>query len=216
MNTDTVRLSGHSHLIVRQRHEVAEWLGFETRNKYEVSTRDGQSIAFAAEQQKGILGFFFRQFLGHWRAYDIHFYSPNRQPFLIAHHPFRVFFQRIEVTDHFGKFLGAVQQRFSIFSKKFEIENEVGSVIMEVSSPIWRVWTFRFMRNGNQVASVQKKWSGLFTEVLTDKDNFLVEMTDNRLTENERRLMLAAALFIDLKYFEKKAGGGGIGRLFQD
>lgn len=207
-------LTGHTHFIVKQRYEVAEWMGFETRNKYEVMTRDGQPIAFAAEQQKGLLGFFFRQFLGHWRSYEIHFFTPARQPFLIAHHPFRFFFQRIEVTDHLGKFLGAIQQRFSILTKKFDVENEVGAVTMEVASPFWKIWTFPFVRNGAQVASVQKKWSGLFTEVLTDKDNFLVEMTDARLTENERRLILAAALFIDLKYFEKKAGSKKL--LFQD
>ena len=35
--------------------------------------------------------------------------------------------------------------------------------------------------------------------------NFLVDLGEGGLGENERRLVLAAALFIDLQYFEKKA-----------
>ena len=77
-------------------------------------------LAIAA---KGFLGMIFRQILGHWRKFDIHFFGPDRQPYMIAHHPFRFFFQRLEVTTPDGKFLGAVQQRFAIFRKRFDIEN---------------------------------------------------------------------------------------------
>ena len=52
---------------------------------------------------------------------------------------------------------------------------------------------------------MQKKWSGLLAEAVTDKDNFLVDFGNGPLGENERRLVLAAALFIDLQYFERKA-----------
>jgi len=76
---------------------------------------------------------------------------------------------------------------------------------MEVASPFWKIWTFPFMARGAQVAAVQKKWSGLLAEAFTDKDNFLVDLGEGGLGENERRLVLAAALFIDLQYFEKKA-----------
>jgi uncharacterized protein YxjI len=77
---------------------------------------------------------------------------------------------------------------------------------MQVSSPFWRLWTFPFMTGGAQVACVQKKWSGLLAEALTDKDNFAVDLGDGALGEADRRLVLAAAIFIDLQYFEKKAG----------
>jgi hypothetical protein len=60
------------------------------------------------------------------------------------------------------------------------------------------------MHQGRQIASVQKKWSGVFSEVLTDRDNFLVEFTDSSMDQRERTLILAAALFVDIIYFEKK------------
>ncbi len=46
----------------------------------------------------------------------------------------------------------------------------------------------------------------MFTELFTDKDTFMIDFTDERLTDNERKLVLAAAVFIDMKYFEAKAG----------
>ena len=198
-----VTLRQHPRLFVRQRFELGEMFGFETRNKYEVVSENGVQVAFAAEQQKGFLGFLFRQTLGHWRTFDIHFFTPERTPFMVARHPFRWFFQRLEVYDEAGALVGAIQRRFSILTKRFDVQDAKGSVIMEVSSPFWRLWTFPFMTSGAEVACVRKKWSGLLAEAFTDKDNFAVEL--GNLGENERRLVLAAAIYIDLMYFEKKA-----------
>ena len=200
-------LSEHPRLFVRQRFELGEMFGFESRNKYAVVSESGAQVAFAAEQQKGFFGFVFRQTLGHWRTFDIHFFTPERTPFMIARHPFRWFFQRLEVYDEAGALIGAIQRRFSIFTKRFDVQDATGRVIMEVSSPFWRLWTFPFMAGGAEVACVKKKWSGLLTEAFTDKDNFAVEL--GNLDENQRRLVLAAAIYIDLMFFEKKASSRG-------
>ena len=199
-----VTLTGENQLLVKQVHELGEWIGFETRNKYQIQGERGQPLAFAAEQQKGILGFLLRQYLGHWRKFDIHFFSPDRRLIMVGHHPFRFFFERIEIRDAAGNHLGAIQKRFSILTKRFDVENERGMTIMEVASPVWKLWTFSFKNQGREVASVKKKWSGIFSEALTDKDNFLVEFTSKTMTESERRIVMASAVFIDLLYFENK------------
>jgi uncharacterized protein YxjI len=199
-------LSAHANLLVHQRHEVGEFLGFEGRNKYEVLDERKQVVAFAAEQRKGLLDWFARQFLGHWRRYEIRFFDPQRRPFLVARHPFRLIFQRLEVYTDDGRFLGALQQRFSILTKRFDVEGPNGQTILEVSSPFWKIWTFPFMHGEKRVACISKKWSGILSEAFTDKDNFLVQYEDQQLSEEERHLLLAAAVFIDLRYFERKAG----------
>ena len=199
-----IALTGHDRLLVKQVHEVAEWFGFETRNKYEIHDERGSAVGFAAEQQKGILGFILRQYLGHWRKFDVHFFTPDRKLALVGHHPFRWFFERIELRDTSGKYIGAIQKRFSILTKRFDVENARGMTIMEVSSPIWKIWTFTFMHQGREVASVKKKWSGILSEAFTDKDNFLVEFTDRSMSESERTIVMASAVFIDLLYFERK------------
>ena len=203
----SVTLAHHRRLMVRQRHELGELFGFETRNRYEIVGESGAPVAYAAEQQKGFLGFLFRQTLGHWRTFDIRFFTPDRAPFMTARHPFRWFFQRLEIYDEGGALVGAIQRRFSILSKRFDVEDASGKVVMEVSSPFWRLWTFPFMAGGAEVASVQKKWSGLLAEAFTDKDNFSVDLGAGALGEPERRLILAAAIFIDLMYFERKSSG---------
>lgn len=200
----TFELGKETRILVKQVHEIGEWFGFETRNKYQIMSETGRPIAFAAEQSTGILGFIFRQYLGHWRRFDVHFFTPDRTPVLIAHHPFRWFFERIEISDVQGRYLGAIQKRFSIFTKRFDIENSRGLTVLEVSSPIWKLWTFNFEHQGRLLASVQKKWSGLLSEAFTDKDNFMVEYNDPAMKEEERLLIMASSVFIDLLYFEQK------------
>jgi uncharacterized protein YxjI len=198
-------MSQHNQVLVRQRHELAEWFGFETRNKYEVISSSGQSLAFAAEQGRGFLGLMLRQMLGHWRRFELHFFTPDRQEFMRAVHPFRWYFEELVVTDNQGRSLGRVVKRFALLSKKFVVRDASDQVLMTVSSPIWKIWTFPFERNGREVAVVRKKWSGLLAEAFTDKDTFSVEIQDPSLNEDTRRLLLAAALYIDLMFFEKKA-----------
>ncbi|MBI2520660.1 MAG: hypothetical protein HYV97_09590 [Bdellovibrio sp.] len=201
----SIDLLQRKSVFIRQVHELAEWVGFETRNKYRIQDEKGQELGFAAEQQKGFLGLLLRQVLGHWRTFDIYLYDQAHQNVLIAHHPFRFIFQRLEIRTKDGVALGAIQQRFSLLYKRFDVEDGRGKVLLEVASPIWKIWTFQFNKRERQVAQVSKKWSGLLTEAFTDKDNFLIEFSDAALTADERYLILSAALFIDLQYFERKA-----------
>ena len=192
-----------SEIVVVQRRELAELFGFETRNKYAIEA-DGVQVGFAAEQGKGGWEILARMFLGHWRTFEIHFFDQARQLVLRGLHPFRFFFQRLEVSRADGRTLGAVQQRFALLSKRFDVVDSSEQVILTVSSPIWRPWTFAFERQGRTLARVEKKWSGFLREAFTDADRFRVAFEPSELTLDERALVLAAALFIDLQYFERK------------
>ena len=46
-------------------------------------------------------------------------------------------------------------------------------------------------------------------EASTDKDNFAVDLGDGTPGESERRLILTAAVFIDLQYFEDETLASG-------
>lgn len=191
--------------FVKQVFEMAELFSFESRNKYRILDERGQEMAFAAEQQKGFLGFLLRQFLGHWRTFTLHFYDQRRQEFMIAEHPFRWFFQRLEVREMNQRLIGVIERQFSLFTKRFTVLDGDGHVLFEVASPLWKIWTFPFMRRGKEQARISKKWSGVGFEIFTDRDNFLVEYLNPQLTLDERALVLAAALYVDLLFFENKA-----------
>ncbi|MFN7684877.1 MAG: phospholipid scramblase-related protein [Oligoflexia bacterium] len=207
-------LKNASHILVRQRRELAELFGFETRNKYSIELESGQTIGFAAEQQKGLLGFLLRQFLGHWRRFHFFIFDDSKVPILRAKHPFRFLFKRIELyAMDFAKnetLAGAIQQRFAILSKRFDIEGPDGRVLFEVRSPFFKIWTFPVKKTElgqtREVARITKKWKGLLAEAFTDTDLFKIEFLDPTLGEQERALMTAAGLYVDLQYFERKAG----------
>jgi len=190
--------------MIVQKRELAELFGFETRNKYSIEV-NGAPFAFAAEQGKGGLAFFARMFLGHWRTFEIHFFDNARQLVFKAIHPFRFFFQRLEVWTANGRQIGAIQQRWAFFSKRFDVTDASGRLLLNVSSPIWRPWTFKFMRDERELARVEKKWSGMLQEAFTDADRFRVAFESPELNLDERNLVLVAGVFIDLQYFEKKA-----------
>jgi uncharacterized protein YxjI len=105
-----------------------------------------------------------------------------------------------------GRPIGAIQQRFAFFSKRFDVEDAAGQLLLRVSSPFYRPWTFAFLRNDAEVARVEKKWSGLLSEAFTDADRFRVLFQAPDLRPDERALVLTAAVFIDIQYFERKAG----------
>lgn len=195
-----------SKIVIKQAFELAELFGYETRNKYRILDESGSEIGFVAEQQKGMLAFLFRQFLGHWRSFELHFFDSQRTTFLIARHPFRWFFQALIISDSTDRLLGRVERRFSLLTKRFDVYDAHDRLLMEVASPIWRIWTFPFRRRGQDVALVTKKWTGFGAELFTDKDTFLVEYKAADLNLDEKALVLGAALYIDLLFFETKAG----------
>jgi len=200
-------------VVIQQRRELAELVGFETRNKYEIQGANGESLAFCAEQQKGILGFLMRQFLGHWRAFELHFFEPATKTIAMrAHHPFRWFFQALEISGASGETLGRLEQRFGIFQKKFDLHDASGRVKFEVRSGFFSFWTFPITNNqGQTVATIRKKWSGALREIFTDSDNFQLEFSASSLSKEDRMLILASSIFVDLQYFERKGNGGVFG-----
>lgn len=203
MSTALAPISNVEELHVVQRKELAELFGYESRNKYEIRL-GGQPWLYAVEQGRDFLGMLMRQFLGHARTFEIHVFDTARTQLLRIVHPFRFFFQRLDVFGAAGESIGAIQQRFSIFHKRFDVLDPSGRVLLEVASPIWKPWTFTFREGGQDRAVVEKKWSGLGKELFTDADNFRVGFSAG-LAQPTKILVLAAALFVDLQYFEHKA-----------
>ncbi|HYC54591.1 MAG TPA: phospholipid scramblase-related protein [Candidatus Binatia bacterium] len=194
-------------IFIRQRREMIELFGLESRNKYSIETESGDSIGFAAEQGKGIAGTLVRQLLGHWRSFEIRIFDRDRRSELIAFHPFRFYFHRLEICTADGRRLGAVERRFSILTKTFDVHGPAGEVIAEVSSPLWRPWTYIFRHQGIEIGAVRKKWGGLIREAFLDADSFAVEFAATTSDGDTRLVLLGAAMFIDVMYFEKKGTG---------
>jgi len=209
-------LSSYSELVVSQKVELAEMLlDYESRNKYAIYSTNKTPVAYAAEQGKGIMAILMRLLLKHWRTFEIHLFSPDRRLVARASHPFRWlwFNECLLVHDAQGTYLGAIQRRFSIFSKSFDVLSATGEVLLSVSSPFWKLWTFEFMSGGQRHAVVEKKWSGFLKETFTDADSFRIGFDNPNLRDDARWLLIAAAIFVDLQYFENNAGSSTLSNL---
>ena len=199
-------LREHGHILIRQRREIVEFMGVETRNKYDIYGTHSKVIAFVEEQGKSTLSMIFRNIFGHWRQFQFRVFAPDGTPLLIVNHPFKFFLPRLELRTFGGKDIGSVNQKISFLSKKFILSTRENPESLIMDSPLWRPWQFTFYRKHQEVALLQKKFSGLFNEVFTDKDNFALSFYDTQLTQEERLLILASALLIDITTFENNEG----------
>jgi len=196
-------LAGVDQVRVRQKRELAEiFTGWETRNRYEIDDASGQPLFFAGETGGGIGAFFLRQWFGSKRPFTIEVKDHAGTTVLTVKRPWRWFFARAEIFDATGRLLGAIQQKFSILTRHFEVEGPTGAVGAELVGPFFKPWTFEVRVRGQTVGKITKKWSGLLKEAFTDADNFGMELgpgVDDRL----RPLLLGATFLIDFAYFEK-------------
>lgn len=210
MSTINQNISEARVLHVQQVFEAFELLGFETRNKYKILNDKNELIAYAAEQSTGAGGAILRHFLGHWRKFNVVIYDSQREACYQLHFPFRWFFKTLYVSDADGRRVGHLQQRFAIFRKKFDAFGVSNQLVAQINSSFFRFWTFDFFRGNRKICTIQKKWSGALGEFFTDKDNFAVRYADPNLTLDNKVLMLATSVMIDIIYFESNKGSSAL------
>ncbi|WP_373046657.1 phospholipid scramblase-related protein [Vulgatibacter sp.] len=202
-STTLPALSGVTQLRVRQKRELAEvFTGWETRNRYEIEDETGAPILYAGETGGGVGAFFLRQWFGGKRPFTIEVKDRGGATVLTVKRPWRWFFARAEIHDAQGRLLGAIQQKWAIFSRKYVIEGPTGAVGAELFGPFFKPWTFELKVHGRVVGKIAKRWSGMLKEAFTDADNFGLELApsvDDRL----RPLCLGATFLIDFVHFEK-------------
>lgn len=54
-----------------------------------------------------------------------------------------------------------------------------------------------------RIFDIEKEWKGLFREALTSEDSFQLNILKSQLDPNEKLLILASGIYIDLKYFNQ-------------
>lgn len=195
-------------LHVQQVFEAIElFVDWETRNKFRILDQNNRQIGFAAEQGKGFFGTIARQFLGHWRSFEVAIFDEKREKLFHLRFPFRWFFRECIIEDSKGNEIGSIKQRFAIVRKKFDLLGSHGRPFARVNSGLFRFWTFDVENRGRTIGSVKKRMSGLLTEIFTDRDNFIVEYNSEESTYDEKVIILSLSFMVDLIYFEKKGSG---------
>jgi hypothetical protein len=190
-------------LVVRQARDWSELvIDIEAPSRFMLLTEDGRLAGFAEERDGGS-AFLGRWFLGARRPFEVGIFSPeDRRPALVVRRPWTWFLSRADVEDGEGRPLGTVRERFTPFRRSFDVEAPDGRLLARIVGPFFRPWTFliRSAAETRELGRIEKRWSGVLTEALTDADTYLVTLPlgDPAL----RRLTLGAAVLIDYRFFE--------------
>ena len=204
-----IDLTQHQELVVSQQVEHLEaFTGFETANRYNIMTAEGQHLLYAFEES----GTLSRQLLGSHRPLTIHVVEDGSRNLFTAHRSFFWFKSHMHVRDDSDNHLGSLQRKMKFLGRRFTLEGPDGRQIAEVRGRMLRPHTFMVHEpQGEEVARVTKQWSGIMREAFTDADNFRVQFHKESLDQEFRILMLATAFAIDLDFFENNSKRSGFG-----
>jgi uncharacterized protein YxjI len=189
---------GASTVAVSQKKEWLEILtDFEHRNRFTVDFDGRDGVLLAVEEGSGLKRFF----MGSMRPYTLVILTREKKPVLRMHAPFRWIHPEIAVMEPSGKTLGSVRKRFTFPHTRYAVDDAHGRRIFDIARGFLKVWTFTIRRDGQDVAVIRKRWSGVGREMFTDAQHFQLhfpEITD----PIERKILLGALFLIDFKHFE--------------
>lgn len=206
-----VAFVGESSLFtIKQKVHTSEWvLGVERANQYTVDC--GAQVGIAQEEGGGITGVLLRQLLRSRRPMRLVLSDGNMQPILRTHRPFRFFTSRMNVEDANGRALGSVEQSFTVVTRHYTLRDARERTFAEIRSGFWKPWTFPVTTlQGRPLAMIRKHWSGFFREAWTEADRFTLQLAEAPLEMEQRAVLLATALSIDMDYFESGNRGGAL------
>jgi hypothetical protein len=191
-------------LVIQQKRELTEvFLGIETINKYMLFDVDGAPCGSVIERSSGLFSFLKRIILGSHRPFEIDVFDASGKSILELSRSFFWFFSDIKVKVPNGPLLGSAHRKFSIFYKIYELKDANGNAFAKIQSSMFKIWTFALRDlQGNEVARISKKWTGMLKEYFTDSDNFLIEFGNHQWGAGKRAVILAAAISVDFDFFE--------------
>ena len=113
-----------------------------------------------------------------------------------------IFRSTVQVFDGNDVLLGRFRQRLLSLSGKLVLHDAHDQVVCTVQGKLTS-FEYKFLRNEEQLALVTKQWMGLGKELFTTADNYVVSIEPTvPATDEVRRLVLAAALAIDMVFAE--------------
>ena len=192
-------------LSIKQSVEMLEaWTGIETANSYVV--KNGLDVAFhAIEESGGAKDFLIRNWLESARPFTMRVQTPHGETAFVIQRPFRFYFSEVEIQDVLGKRLGVVQRQFSVLNSLYTVTGSRPAEKYEIFGPLFKPWTFKIRRGGQECGLISKRWGGLRKEMFTDADSFGIEFPQG-ISPEMKAVFLGAVFLIDFAHFEDNNG----------
>lgn len=118
--------------------------------------------------------------------------------------PVTFFRSQVEVRNAKGNRIGYFKSKILSLGGGFWVYDNKDQQVAEVKGD-WKSWNFRFLtEDGEELGVVTKKWAGLAKALFTSADNYMVSIADDLADdETTKKLLLAAALAIDVVFYEE-------------
>jgi len=185
-------------LIVEQQVEWLEtFTDYETENRYAILNKHGEEQFFAEERSP----FWARFFMSSQRPLDIEVFNNDGDMAMAIRKPFKFFVPEIQVYDENDQLVGYVKKKFWALRRTFFVCDADGREFCKIIGPLFKVWTFKIMKDNKETGRISKKWSGMGKEMFTDADTFNVQFPQNA-SDQEKKIFLGTTFLIDLIYFE--------------
>lgn len=115
-----------------------------------------------------------------------------------------IFMSKITVFDGSENKIGAVQQKFKLLKPRFIIFDANDNQIAEINGD-WKAWNFNITNpNGGGIGVISKKWAGAMKEIFTSADKYNVSILPAVLEDQNKIVIVSAAITIDMVLKESK------------
>ena len=195
-----MELLERSEIGVAQRRKI-----FEMRNQYTLTDESGGIIGTVEQVKQSPFAFAARLLSDLDVALPVTLAVRDAAgvEVLELHKPW--FRMRVDVRGATGAVVGTISRRLKI-GKPVYVLAQGEQVLGELRAQDWRSRDFRvFDATESQVATVTKKWRGIFTEAFTDADTYAV-LLEPSLQGPLRPLAFAATFAVDLVQKQKDTG----------
>lgn len=180
---------------------VKEHVGmFKAANNYDIYDPETGQIIMECREDK--LGFFTKmlRFTDYKRMtpFDVEVRTPDGQQIVRVKRGVSIFLSKVSVHDENDAVIGGFQQKFFSVGGAFNVLDENQTPVCSLKGK-WTGWDFRFIRDGEELAHVTKKWAGLGKEFFTSADNYVLQISEAVPPGSRiRQLILAAVMCIDM------------------
>ena len=190
-----------NQILNRDLFFVKEHVGmFKAANNFDILDPESQEIIMTCREEK--LGFLTKmaRFTDYKRMtpFEIEVKTASGGKVLTVKRGFSMFLSTVEVFDEMDNLVGVFKQKFFSVGGKFNIYDANENNLATLNGS-WRGYNFSFVKDGIELAKVDKKWAGMGKELFTSADNYMVQIFD-KVPQNDslRILVMAAVLCIDM------------------
>jgi uncharacterized protein YxjI len=201
-------------IIGRQVELMNVFIGVEQQNKYTIRDSSGAQFGWIIEEDKGFVGVVLRQLLRTRREFKADVMDMNGNVVLKVHRPIKwLLNSTITVSKPNGTEVGIVQSDWHLWRRRYDLflQNEQ---IARIDDGFW-AWDFHIEDQDKRLLSfVTRKFIGFVKELFTDMGQYVVhfdsicQRRSGGLSLDERSVILAAAISIDIDYFSRHSQFG--------